>query len=171
MYKKDNLRALAIAIGVFDKGTNAELIARIEGHFEQHPDLKHNSRFLGLFNKFIHVAPSQIEEEAQSLWWRAHSWFLVIMKDNNDNKRMNVSRNVFSTTSHTAIPSTLHPQLPLPAPTIIFISTDSTYQATLILMLIQMQSYPQTFTLLSHIILVLFNHILITVLPSSITYD
>ena len=67
MYKKDNLRALAIAIGVFDKGTNAELIARIEGHFEQHPDLKHNSRFLGLFNKSIHVAPSQIEEEAQSV--------------------------------------------------------------------------------------------------------
>ena len=81
MYKKDDLRALAIVIGVSDKGTNAELIARIEGHFEQHPDLKHNSRFLGFFNKSIHVAPSQIEEEAQSLWWRAHSRFLVIMKD------------------------------------------------------------------------------------------
>ena len=58
-YKKDDLRALAIAIGVSDKGTNAELIARIEGHFEQHPDLKHNSRFQGLFNKSIRAAPSQ----------------------------------------------------------------------------------------------------------------
>ena len=58
-YKKNNLRALAIAIGASDKGTNAELIARIEGHFEQHPDLQHNSRFSGLFNKSICAAPSQ----------------------------------------------------------------------------------------------------------------
>ena len=55
-YKKDNLSALAIAIGVPDKGTNTELLARIEGHFEQHPDLKHNLRFSGLFNKSIHTA-------------------------------------------------------------------------------------------------------------------
>ncbi|KAI9451760.1 hypothetical protein BJY52DRAFT_1351298, partial [Lactarius psammicola] len=50
-YKKDDLRALAIAVSVSDKGTNAELLARILDHFEQNPDMKHNSRFSGLFNK------------------------------------------------------------------------------------------------------------------------
>jgi hypothetical protein len=54
-YKKVNLRALAIAIGVSDKGTNAELLSRIEDHFEQHPDSKFNSRS-GLFNKSAHSA-------------------------------------------------------------------------------------------------------------------
>ena len=55
-YRKVDLRALAIAIGVSDKGTNAELLAWIEDHFKQHPDLKLNSRFLGLFNKSAHSA-------------------------------------------------------------------------------------------------------------------
>ena len=50
-YKKDDLRALAIAIGASEKGTNAELMARILDHFEQNPDMKHNSRFSGLFSK------------------------------------------------------------------------------------------------------------------------
>lgn len=52
-YKKDDLRALAIAVAVSDKGTNAELLARIEDQFEQYRDLKYNSRFSGIFNKSI----------------------------------------------------------------------------------------------------------------------
>ncbi|KAH9002590.1 hypothetical protein EDB86DRAFT_181108 [Lactarius hatsudake] len=55
-YKKDDLRALAIAVAVSDKGTNAELLARIEDQFEQYRDLKYNSRFSGIFNKSIRVA-------------------------------------------------------------------------------------------------------------------
>jgi hypothetical protein len=52
-YKKDDLRALAIAISVSDKGTNAELTARILDQFEQNPDMKQNSRFSCLFNKRV----------------------------------------------------------------------------------------------------------------------
>ncbi|KAH9065409.1 hypothetical protein EDB87DRAFT_1066441 [Lactarius vividus] len=55
-YKKDDLRALAIAVAVSDKGTNAELLARIEDQFEQYRDLKYNSRFSGIFNKPIRAA-------------------------------------------------------------------------------------------------------------------
>jgi hypothetical protein len=68
-YKKDDLRALAIAISTSDKGTNAEILARIEGHFEQHPDLKRNSRFSSLFNKPVRSAqrkgPSVPSNEGQ----------------------------------------------------------------------------------------------------------
>ncbi|KAH9015544.1 hypothetical protein EDB85DRAFT_1898662 [Lactarius pseudohatsudake] len=52
-YKKDDLRALAIAISVSDKGTNSELQARILDHFQRQPDLQRNSRFSGLFTKSI----------------------------------------------------------------------------------------------------------------------
>ncbi|KAH9179247.1 hypothetical protein EDB89DRAFT_787159 [Lactarius sanguifluus] len=55
-YKKDDLRALAIAVAVSDKGTNAELLARIEDQFEQYRDLKYNSRFSGIFNKSIRAS-------------------------------------------------------------------------------------------------------------------
>ncbi|KAH9042122.1 hypothetical protein EDB85DRAFT_1886119 [Lactarius pseudohatsudake] len=55
-YKKDDLRALAIAVAVSDKGTNAELLARIEDQFEQYRDLKYNSRFSGILNKSIRAA-------------------------------------------------------------------------------------------------------------------
>ncbi|KAH9007832.1 hypothetical protein EDB85DRAFT_1901722 [Lactarius pseudohatsudake] len=52
-YKKDDLRALAIAISMSDKGTNSELQARILDHFQRQPDLQRNSRFSGLFTKSI----------------------------------------------------------------------------------------------------------------------
>lgn len=50
-YKKCNLRALAVALSLSDKGTNAELQSRIQNRFEESPDLKRNSRFSGLFKK------------------------------------------------------------------------------------------------------------------------
>jgi hypothetical protein len=52
-YKKGDLKALAIAIGVSDKGANGEPLARILEHFKQHLNLQHNPRFRGLFNKSI----------------------------------------------------------------------------------------------------------------------
>ncbi len=50
-YKKDDLRALAIALSISDKGTNSKLSSRILHCFEQNPDLKHNSWFIGLFKR------------------------------------------------------------------------------------------------------------------------
>ena len=50
-YKKDDLRALAIALSISDKGTNGELVSRIEDCFKTNPNLKNNSRFSGLFSK------------------------------------------------------------------------------------------------------------------------
>jgi hypothetical protein len=50
-YKKDDLRALAIALSISDKGTNAELLSRIEDCFKTNHNLKNNSRFSGLFSK------------------------------------------------------------------------------------------------------------------------
>ena len=50
-YKKDDLRSLAIAISLSDKGTNNQLQSRIEARFKAYPDLQKNSRFSGLFNK------------------------------------------------------------------------------------------------------------------------
>ena len=50
-YKKCDLRALAVALSLSDKGTNAELQSRIQNRFEESPDLKRNSRFSGLFKK------------------------------------------------------------------------------------------------------------------------
>jgi hypothetical protein len=50
-YKKGDLRALAIALVLSDKGTNAELISRIKDHLDQHPELQINQRFSGLFPK------------------------------------------------------------------------------------------------------------------------
>ncbi|KAH9015204.1 hypothetical protein EDB85DRAFT_2211933 [Lactarius pseudohatsudake] len=65
-YKKNDLRALSIALSVSDKGTNAELLSRIQSCFEQNPDLKRNSRFYGLFNKSIRERKNPTHnEEAQ----------------------------------------------------------------------------------------------------------
>ena len=50
-YKKGDLRALAIALRLSDKGTNAELMSRIKDHLDQHPGLQSNQRFSGLFPK------------------------------------------------------------------------------------------------------------------------
>ena len=52
-YKKCDLRALAVALSISDKGTNAELVSRIQNSFDANPDLKRNSRFSGLFKKSI----------------------------------------------------------------------------------------------------------------------
>ncbi len=38
-YKKGDLRALAIALVLSDKGTNADLMAQIKDHLDQHPEL------------------------------------------------------------------------------------------------------------------------------------
>ena len=62
-YKKDDLKALAIALGLSDNnGTNTQLLSRIEDHFKAHPELKKNSRFSGLFNRASqsgrHAAPN-----------------------------------------------------------------------------------------------------------------
>ena len=50
-YKKDDLRALAIALSISDKGTNSELLSRIDDCFKKSPNLKNNSRFSNLFSK------------------------------------------------------------------------------------------------------------------------
>jgi hypothetical protein len=50
-YKKGDLRALAVALMLSDKGTNAELMSWIKNHLDQHPDLQNNQRFSGLFPK------------------------------------------------------------------------------------------------------------------------
>ena len=50
-YKKGDLRALALALSISDKGTNSELLSRIDDCFHAKPDLKINSRFSGLFSK------------------------------------------------------------------------------------------------------------------------
>jgi hypothetical protein len=53
-YKKDDLRLLAIALSLNDKGTNNELQSHIDAHFKAHPDVQKNSQFSGLFNKGSH---------------------------------------------------------------------------------------------------------------------
>jgi hypothetical protein len=50
-YKKGDLRALAIALALSDKGTNAELLSWIKDHLDQHLGLQSNQRFSGLFPK------------------------------------------------------------------------------------------------------------------------
>jgi hypothetical protein len=47
-YKKNDLWALSIALGISDKGTNAELSSQIKDHFNQHSDTWENPRFAGL---------------------------------------------------------------------------------------------------------------------------
>ena len=49
--KKCDLQALAVALSLSDKGTNAELQSRIQSRFEESPDPKQNSQFSGLFKK------------------------------------------------------------------------------------------------------------------------
>jgi succinylglutamate desuccinylase len=50
-YKKGDLRALAVALALSDKGTNAELMSQIKAHLDQHLELQSNQRFSGLFPK------------------------------------------------------------------------------------------------------------------------
>jgi hypothetical protein len=50
-YKKGDLRALAIALALSDKGTNAELMTRIKDHLDEHPEIQSNQRFSALFPK------------------------------------------------------------------------------------------------------------------------
>jgi hypothetical protein len=50
-YKKGDLRALAVALALSDKGTNTELISQIKNNLDQHPELQSNQRFSGLFPK------------------------------------------------------------------------------------------------------------------------
>ena len=50
-FKKDDLRALALALGLSDKGGKKDINARIDEKFATEPDLKMNIRFSGLFNK------------------------------------------------------------------------------------------------------------------------
>jgi hypothetical protein len=50
-YKKGDLHALAVALVLSDKGTNAELMSQIKDHLDQHPELQSNQRFSGLFPK------------------------------------------------------------------------------------------------------------------------
>jgi DDE superfamily endonuclease len=47
-YKKNDLRALAISLSIDDKGTNSDLLSRINAHFNQHPDLRGNPRYSSL---------------------------------------------------------------------------------------------------------------------------
>lgn len=73
-YKKDDLRALALALGVSDKDGKKEITARIEEKFTSEPDLKTNMRFSGLFEKSrarhrnairSHAADAQSESEPE----------------------------------------------------------------------------------------------------------
>ena len=50
LFKKDDLQALAIALSISDKGTNAELLSHINDCFKSNQELQNNSRFSGLFN-------------------------------------------------------------------------------------------------------------------------
>jgi hypothetical protein len=50
-YKKGDLRTLAVALALSDKGTNAELMSQIKAHLDQHLELQSNQRFSGLFPK------------------------------------------------------------------------------------------------------------------------
>jgi hypothetical protein len=50
-YKKGDLQALAVALTLSDKRTNAELILWIKNNLDQHPELQSNQRFSGLFPK------------------------------------------------------------------------------------------------------------------------
>ena len=60
---KDDLRALALAVSLSDKGTNAELQTRIQDFFDSHPDLKLNTRFSGLFQQGKRRNVAQVLEE------------------------------------------------------------------------------------------------------------
>jgi hypothetical protein len=48
--RKEELEDIAAALALPDSGKKEELLDRITNHFEEHPDLKTNLRFEGLFN-------------------------------------------------------------------------------------------------------------------------
>ena len=62
-YKKDNLQALAIALSISNKGTNSELLSRIEDCFKTNTNLKNNSRFSGLFSKQHKLEVTSVQED------------------------------------------------------------------------------------------------------------
>jgi hypothetical protein len=52
-YKKDDPKALAIALSLSDKGTKSELLSHIDNYFKVHPNLQNNSRFSSIHNKVL----------------------------------------------------------------------------------------------------------------------
>ena len=62
-YKKDDLRALAIALSISDKCTNSELLSRIEDCFKTNTNLKNDSRFSGLFSKRHKLEVTGVQED------------------------------------------------------------------------------------------------------------
>ena len=48
-YKKGDLHALAMALGLSNQGTNSELSSHIQAHFDTNQDLQENPRYSGLF--------------------------------------------------------------------------------------------------------------------------
>ena len=48
-YKKGDLCALAMALGLSQTGTNLELSSRIQAHFDTNKDLQEHPRYSGLF--------------------------------------------------------------------------------------------------------------------------
>ncbi|KAF8996431.1 hypothetical protein BDQ17DRAFT_1189324, partial [Cyathus striatus] len=47
--RKGELRDIAYALGLSVEGVKDEILARIERHFEQFPDLRDDARYVGLF--------------------------------------------------------------------------------------------------------------------------
>ena len=50
-YKKKDIQGLALALGLADTGTVEELKTWIAAKFDEHPELKENDRFVGLFTR------------------------------------------------------------------------------------------------------------------------
>ncbi|KAF5325486.1 hypothetical protein D9619_009916 [Psilocybe cf. subviscida] len=70
-YKKDDLRALALALGLADQGDKKEITARIEAKFGNAPELKTNERYKGLFDlvrrrKIVQETREIVDEETDS---------------------------------------------------------------------------------------------------------
>ena len=62
-YKKDDLWALAIALSIFDKCTNSELLSHIEDCFKTNTNLKNDSWFSGLFSKQHKLEVTGVQED------------------------------------------------------------------------------------------------------------
>ena len=50
-YKKKDIQGLVLALGLADTGTVEELKTQIAVKFDEHPELKENNRFVGLFTR------------------------------------------------------------------------------------------------------------------------
>lgn len=57
--KKDDLIAVASALEINKAGTNKDLIARINAHLRDHPELANDPRFQGLFSYRAQPTSSQ----------------------------------------------------------------------------------------------------------------